>query len=495
MSQSNRGWLDQILAWFSGSRTTQPPTPPAPPQPVQPPNDQEKPPMQPERDWTILLYMAGDNGKTFETKHGAYALMAEMTSAGYTDIAEVEAVGTTDQVAVLAQFDTSGADGTYRLEIHKGKTAQENIVETISETNTGDPSELAKFIVWGMTRCPAKHTMVVLWNHGLGWKDDDIYQSVRGLSRTVRSGGRGRTQNAAMFRSTAATVKQLAEDEDDEEARGILCDDTSMDFLTNAEMSQALKVAMFAQDETDAAAIFADEARLASVMETGNEGALRRLAVIGMDACLMAMLEVQYQVRQFADLLVSSQEVEPIDGWPYSEILARLAANPSAGPADFSKIIVEEYERFYFSKNTTLSAVNLGTMAEVRRLVSDFAAALDAAYASDDSLQLAYAKAVKENRRTFEDQEYLDLLVLANGILTRYDGGAAAVTASGKALSDYLQAADGPVVSNVATGSKKGKASGISIYVPYDMPSPLYQEIDFASAGWLTFLKTVYDAV
>ena len=44
-------------------------------------------------------------------------------------------------------------------------------------------------------------------------------------------------------------------------------------------------------------------------------------------------------------------------------------------------------------------------------------------------------------------------------------------------------------------GSKKGKASGISIYVPYDMPSPLYQEIDFASAGWLTFLKTVYDTV
>ncbi|MCB0227584.1 MAG: hypothetical protein KDH90_00295, partial [Anaerolineae bacterium] len=71
--------------------------------------------MQPERDWTILLYMAGDNGKVFETKHGAYALMAEMTSAGYDDIAEVEVVGTTDQVAVLAQFDTSGADGTYRL--------------------------------------------------------------------------------------------------------------------------------------------------------------------------------------------------------------------------------------------------------------------------------------------------------------------------------------------------------------------------------------------
>ena len=491
MSQSSRSWLDQIQAWFRGSRTMQPPTPqPAPKKPTQ-----EEPPMQPERDWTILLYMAGDNGKVFETKHGAYALMAEMTSAGYDDIAEVEVVGTTDQVAVLAQFDTSGADGTYRLEIHKGKTAQENIVETIAESNTGDPAELARFIVWGMTRCPAKHTMVVLWNHGLGWKDDDIYATVRGLSRTVRSGGRGRRENAAMFRSTAATVKLLADDEGDEEARAILCDDTSMDFLTNAEMSQALKVAMFAQDESDAVAIFADQARLNEIMATGNEGALRRLALIGMDACLMAMLEVQYQVRQFADLLVSSQEVEPIDGWPYSEILQRLNANPSASPAEFATIIVEEYERFYFSKNTTLSAVKLGDMAETRRLVSDFAAALNTAYPTDDSLQLAYTKAVRENRRTFEDQEYLDLLVLTKGILDRYDGAATDVVAGGQALRDYLQAPDGPVQVNAATGSKKDKATGISIYVPYDMPSPLYEEIDFASAGWLTYLKTVYESV
>ena len=39
--------------------------------------------MQPERDWTILLYMAGDNGKVFETARRLRALMAEMTSAGW----------------------------------------------------------------------------------------------------------------------------------------------------------------------------------------------------------------------------------------------------------------------------------------------------------------------------------------------------------------------------------------------------------------------------
>ena len=130
--------------------------------------------MPTQREWTILLYMAGDNGKTFQTKQGNYSLMAEMTGAGYKDIAEVEQIGTTDQVAVLAQFDTlpakdtEGANlgtqegGTYRLEIHKDRLVKENIVEIIPEVNTGDPAELSKFIVWGMNRCPAKRTMLVL---------------------------------------------------------------------------------------------------------------------------------------------------------------------------------------------------------------------------------------------------------------------------------------------------------------------------------------------
>ena len=147
--------------------------------------------MPTQREWTILLYMAGDNGDTFKTKQGSYSLMAEMTGAGYQDIAEVEQIGTTDQVAVLAQFDTlpakdtEGANlgtqegGTYRLRNPQGSTVKENIVEIIPEVNTGDPAELSKFIVWGMNRCPAKRTMLVLWNHGMGWKDDDIYVTVR----------------------------------------------------------------------------------------------------------------------------------------------------------------------------------------------------------------------------------------------------------------------------------------------------------------------------
>ena len=97
-----------------------------------------------------------------------------------------------------------------------------------------------------------------------------------------------------------------------------------MDFLTNVEMSQALRVAEFAQDEAEAAAIFKDADRLKEIMTRGTEGSLRHLSIIGMDACLMAMIEVQYQVRKFADVMVASQEVRAH---------ARLAVHRDPGKA------------------------------------------------------------------------------------------------------------------------------------------------------------------
>lgn len=498
---ATRGTLGQLLSrllsvLFGETGSQQPATPAGPVLDSQP---KETTPVQPQRDWTILLYMAGDNGRVFETKYGQYSLMAEMTSAGHADIGEIQKVGTTERVAVLAQFDTLGEKGTYRLEIREGRTTMEDVVETIPEANTGDPSALARFIVWGMTRCPARHTMLVLWNHGLGWKDDDIYQSVRSLSRSVRSGLRLRQRNAASFRSTARKIKPMAEDPDlDEETRGILCDDTSMDFLTNVELSQALRVAEVASDEAEVSAIFGDEARLRQLMAEPNSNVRRRLSLIGMDACLMAMIEVQYQVRHYADLMVASQEVEPMNGWPYTQIVQKLVARPDISPQEFARLIVSEYVRSYSgtrSSNVTQSAVALARMEQTRQLAQEFALAVAAEYNRDRDLKLAYSEAQDSVRGTFEDPEYVDLAGFARTLLDAYSGGRnSAVERAGRALLDYLlDTRNGPVIENQATGKFRHKAHGISVYLSqrFNPPSPLYQTLDFAQPGWLDMLEAV----
>jgi hypothetical protein len=505
-------WLASLANSLAGQLSI---TRPAP-KPQQPAIPKETPPMQPQREWTILLYMAGDNGATFQGKYGKYSLMAEMTGAGVTDIAEVETVGTTDQVAVLAQFDTlpskdplakelgTEAGGTYRLEIHQGRTTLENIVEVMPDVNTGDPAELARFIVWGMNRCPAKRTMLVLWNHGLGWKDDDIYAKVRGMSRSAAQGRNARGSNAALFRSTAKSISRRASRTRSSDARAILCDDTSMDFLTNKEMSQALRVAEFAADEADAMAIFSDKARLDQLMSWGNEGALRHLSIIGMDACLMAMIEVQYQVRQFADVMVASQEVEPMNGWPYHKILTDLNDRPTMSPQELSTIIVDRFVESYVNDSrrrpdVTQSAIDLSRMGEAASLVETFARSLGKEFRDDLFLEKAYKDARDKALRdgyAFEDPEYVDLVSLLEAMIKGYRGehSASKTVEAAAALQDWLLSDRSPVIHNAVSGKFDGKAHGVSIYTPRDLPSPLYKEIDFYSAGWYNAVNKIYAA-
>jgi len=61
-----------------------------------------------QRNWTIMVYLAGDNN---------------LDSAGLVDLKEMKTTGTTDKIAVLAQFDRAGAKrSTVRYCLKKGTT-------------------------------------------------------------------------------------------------------------------------------------------------------------------------------------------------------------------------------------------------------------------------------------------------------------------------------------------------------------------------------------
>jgi hypothetical protein len=108
-----------------------------------------------------LLYLAGDNN---------------LDSAGAVDIAELKRVGSNDEVNLLAQFDRAGArTKTMRYYLRKGTSLAKDAVQSLGETNMGDPKVLEDFLTWGLGRYPAQHYVVVLWNHGSGWDDTNVY--------------------------------------------------------------------------------------------------------------------------------------------------------------------------------------------------------------------------------------------------------------------------------------------------------------------------------
>ena len=78
-----------------------------------------------------------------------------------------------------------------------------------------------------------------------------------------------------------------------------------------------------------------DMPEMRSVLSTFTSAGANPIELFGMDACLMAMIEVDNQIKPYADVRVTSQETEPADGWPHNTILAGLVANPgwTASPA------------------------------------------------------------------------------------------------------------------------------------------------------------------
>jgi hypothetical protein len=88
------------------------------------------------------------------------------------------------------------------------------------------------------------------------------------------------------------------------------------------------------------------DSSLKQIMEINNGN---KLDIIGFDACNMGMLEVYCQIKDYADIAITSEKDIPERGWPYYDILMDITQNPNMSPKDFSKTIVDHYYNAYAS--------------------------------------------------------------------------------------------------------------------------------------------------
>src|SRR5581483_10130123 len=110
-----------------------------------------------------------------------------------------------------------------------------------------------------------------------------------------------------------------------------------------------------------------DNRELKQVVAHAHRALGRPLDVVGMDACLMTMLEVAYQLRDHARILVGSEEPEPGAGWPYVTILGDLVARAAMTPAELGAAVVRRYAEFYGpdGPDVTQSAIDLGKLDDM----------------------------------------------------------------------------------------------------------------------------------
>lgn len=227
--------------------------------------------------------------------------------------------------------------------------------------------------------------------------------------------------------------------------------------------------------------------------ETGHEFSIPQLAealktsggvnFLMLDGCNMAMASVAYELKDYAEALTASEDLEPGVVVRYAQFHALLDARPAMGAEEFAVNAVRTYRDYFVNSGgdneggpATQSALRLSKMTVFREKLDLWAAA--ALKAEPAVLRYARLKA-----RTFgEDPEYKDLY----GFLELVTAGTAdpRLKTLGREVMRFMKSE--LILENWAEDTV---SHGLSIYIPgtYD---PLYDKLAFSRDGrWDEFAR------
>jgi hypothetical protein len=265
---------------------------------------------------------------------------------GYEDLAEMEVAGSTPYVHIAALFDTASRDNGDARYIYVRPGAFDTL-QNLGEVNMSNWEVMAQFGVWAVQNYPARHYAFIMWDHGAGWKNAPPKPVFKGFSSDDNPGSGGGPDEIS---------------------------------VSNGDYAQAL------------AAITA---------AIGD-----KIDIVGFDACLMGMWEVAEASAPYARYLVASEETEPGPGWAYDGFLPALIQDPlNTDARALGRAIVDAYYN-EDPGDSTLSLIDLDSMANLASAMTAFADALRAhtdLYASINSVRNAtQAFYYSDNRDLFD---------------------------------------------------------------------------------------------
>lgn len=430
-------------------------------------------------EWTVLVYVQARNN------------LSSFSGRNFNDMASV---GSTKNLNLLVQWYKPEDRGVWRYKIEKNQLALD--VHLPAPTDGNSAQDLVDAMQWAAKKYPAKRYCLILWNHGVGildpaWGSSAIQINKKYLTNnpkiqipgvTVASNdGDNNFSDEQIFDLASGLDNSLDSSmilmAQNDQHRGILFDEQSKTYMTNQTLSTALH-------------------RIKEEVLGG-----KKIDVVGMDACLMGMIEIAYQMRDYADLMVTSQEVELAYGWNYLGWLQELAAKPLS-PVGLAKSIVQSYESMYKNKIPfyTQSAIDLGKIGDLKSFVDMISVDMMTCYAVDGSNFTQIVRRARQTCQQFSSVSYVDLhsfmkeLSRELKLSYRVDRGASPELLSLvdrliASLDSGVKSVEEVVISNVF-GKHVLQARGVSIYFPRYMIEPSYEKTSFAREGmWFDLLK------
>ncbi len=176
-------------------------------------------------------------------------------------------------------------------------------------------------------------------------------------------------------------------------------------------------------------------------------------AFVGFDACLMGTVETATALAPFADYLIASEEMEPGNGWFYTNWVASLIKEPKLSVDKLGQLIIDDFADSYAKGKElyTLSMIDLKKVDKVNKELTVFA---------------------KESNDALENRRYSQLSKARSEARSFGNGGYEQVD-----LIDFMDKSDlsekQAVIDSVSDSvvyfktNMKG-ANGLAMYYPFD---------------------------
>ncbi len=244
--------------------------------------------------------------------------------------------------------DPNGADNTIRSTRLGGLINGVNLTTSgdSEELNMADPQTLSGFVDYVRANYPSEGYMLILWNHGGGWR-----------SRT------GSVNTTGSFLLNTSSEAELTGQFTNINGKKAILKKSPSAIMNNPYPVQTEKSASDITKEVCWDETSGNDVLYNSEVRTALTG--KGIKIIGFDACLMGMAETAYELRNTADYLIASPEVELAGGWSYSDWLSQYSQSKMTAP-DLILNIIDSYSRRYVStRGATLAAYKLSRMDSI----------------------------------------------------------------------------------------------------------------------------------
>jgi len=409
-------------------------------------------PIQRPTKWNFLVYIAANNNLFPFVKK---------------NIEELERIGSNKYLNIFFQLDNFGKKEVTRYFVEKGKSRVVERVTSPPISVSGTPENLFDFVRSSLKKHPADRLALVLWSHGSGIKDFNVWR--RMFSPRYHS---------ELFEFDSKT--NLYEvDKSFYIPRGIGYNDIANTYLNNPDLKKSLH-------------------RISTELLGG-----KKIDILAFDACNMAMVEVGTQVRGDIAHMIGSEEIIPARGFDYFNILKPLQFG-ALTTKEFANHIVKTYGETYNKHfaDLTLSSIDLQHFDLLEQNID--ATSLLLLALTGDKKNLAPFKLISGIRNnpaettSFLDRDYIDLTHFYKSLLRKLKQQATLRTmnAEQKEISTQLKATleeglkilEASITSN-SSGQKAPNARGLSIYFPTKHYHTSYIGTDFyKKTHWSRFL-------